>query len=80
MHKCLQPTYIKLCISSAGGNALEAPLVWRCINKSFTGGSVGWNLPAIQETQADTSSTAVWGRSLGEGMAAHSSIFAWRIL
>ena len=42
----------------------------------FPGGSVVKNLPAMQET---------WVRSLGwedpleEGMATHSSTFAWRI-
>ena len=44
--------------------------------RGFSGGSDGKNLPAIQET---------WVQSLGqedpleEGMAAHSSILAWRI-
>ena len=44
--------------------------------KCFLGGSVGKNLPAIQET---------WVRSLGQEdllgkeMAAHSSILAWEI-
>ena len=41
MHKCLQPTYIKLRLSSAGSNSLSVPQVWRCINKGFTGGLVG---------------------------------------
>ena len=41
MHKCSRPTCIKLCISSADSNSLDAPQVWRCINKGFPGGSVG---------------------------------------
>ena len=46
------------------------------VSKSFSGGSDGKNLPAMQET---------WVRSLGqedpleEGRATHSSILAWRI-
>ena len=46
------------------------------MGKCFLGGSVGKNLPAIQET---------WVRSLGQEdllgkeMAAHSSILAWEI-
>ena len=51
--------------------------VWKnTILKSFSGGSDGKNLPAMQET---------WVRSLGqedpleEGRATHSSILAWRI-
>ena len=45
----------------------------------FPGGSAVRNLPAMQETQE------TWVRPLGqedsleEGMAAHSSILAWRI-
>ena len=39
--------------------------------EDFPGGSVSKDLPAMQETAL--------GRSLGEGMATHSSILAWEI-
>ena len=37
------------------------------------------NLPASAEDERDTSSIPGWGDPLEEGMATHSSIFAWRI-
>ena len=40
------------------------------------GGSVVKNLPA---DAGDVGSIPGWGRSLGEGMAAHSRVLAWRI-
>ena len=43
--------------------------------RSFPGGSVVKNLPA---NAGDLSSIPGLGRSLGEGMATHSSILAWR--
>ena len=37
------------------------------------------NLPAMQETQETQVRSLVWEDPLEKGMAAHSSILAWRI-
>ena len=42
----------------------------------FPDGSVGKNLPAVQETWIRS---LVWEDPLEKGMATHSSILAWRI-
>ena len=42
----------------------------------FPGGSVVKNPPAVRETQAQPLG---WEDPLEEGMAAHSSVLAWRI-
>ena len=47
--------------------------------KGFPGGSVAKNLPAMQETQETQVQSLGWEDPLEEGMAAHSSILAWRI-
>ena len=38
--------------------------------------SLGWNLPAVQETWVQSLG---WEDSLEEGMETHSSILGWRI-
>ena len=45
--------------------------------RSFPGGSVVKNPPAVQETQVQSLG---WEDPLEEGMATHSRILAWRIL
>ena len=45
----------------------------------FPGGSVVKNLPAMQELQEMQVRSLGREDSLEEGMATHSSIFAWRI-
>ena len=42
-------------------------------------GSVVKNLPAMQEMQETWARSLGWEDTLEEGMATHSSIFAWRI-
>ena len=46
------------------------------LTMGFPGGSAGKNLPAIREIWVQSLG---WGDPLGEGMATHSSILAWRI-
>ena len=43
-------------------------------------GLVAKNLPANAGARRDVGSVPGWGRSPGGGMAAHSSILAWRVL
>ena len=45
----------------------------------FSGGSVGKNSPAMQETQEVQIQSPGQENPLEEGMATHSSILAWRI-
>ena len=45
----------------------------------FPGGSVVKNLPTMQETQENQVRSLGQEDPLEEGMATHSSIFAWRI-
>ena len=45
----------------------------------FPGGSAAKILPAMQEPQETWVRSLGWEDSLEEGMAAHFSIFAWRI-
>ena len=49
------------------------------VSWGFPGGSVVKNLPAIAGDTGDVSLIRGSGRSLEEGMAAHSSILAWKI-
>ena len=46
------------------------------VPKDFPGGSVVKNLPTMQETQVWSLG---WEDPLGKGMAAHSSMSAWKI-
>ena len=45
----------------------------------FPGGSVVKNLPTLQETQENQVRSLGQEDLLEDGMATHSSIFAWRI-
>ena len=45
----------------------------------FPGNTVVRNPPSMQELQEKQVQSLVWKDSLEEGMAAHSSIIAWRI-
>ena len=45
----------------------------------FPGGSVVKNLPVVKALQDTRVRSLGWQYSLEEGMATHSSIFAWRI-
>ena len=47
--------------------------------KGFPGGSAVKNLPAVQEPQEMRVQSLGQEDPLGEGMATHSSILAWRI-
>jgi len=47
--------------------------------KGFPGGSAVKNLPAVQEPQETRVQSLGQEDPLGEGMATHSSILAWRI-
>ena len=47
--------------------------------KGFPGGSVVKNLPAVQEPQEMRVQSLGQEDPLGDGMATHSSILAWRI-
>ena len=54
--------------------------VWKnTILKSFSGGSDGKNLPAMQEPQETLVQSLGQEDPLEEGRATHSSILAWRI-
>ena len=46
----------------------------------FPGGSAIKNPPANAEAKGDEGLILGWEDPLGEGMAAHSSILAWRVL
>ena len=50
-----------------------------CIKRGFRGGSVVKNLPAMQKLQKMQVQSLGGEDPLEEGMAAHSSILAWRI-
>ena len=45
----------------------------------FPGGSIVKNLPTMREPQETKFRSLGWKDYLEEGMATHSSIFAWRI-
>ena len=49
------------------------------IERGFLGGSVVKNPPAMQEPQGTWVPSLGQEDSLGEGMATHSSVLAWRI-
>ena len=50
-----------------------------CVCVDFPGGSVGKNLPAIQELQDMQAWSLGWEDPLEDGMETHSSILVWRI-
>ena len=54
--------------------------MWWCLLHYIIIGIPSWGLPANARDKRDASSIPGSGRSLGEEMAIHSSILAWRIL
>ena len=50
-----------------------------CIYVGFLSGSAVKNQPEVQELQETQIQSLGWEDPLEEGMATHSSVFAWRI-